>query len=86
MPDQSDPVGDFAADLRQLRRRTGERSMEALAEDMGRARSTVGDLLAGQRFPSWERVREFLRACCGETTANRIEPSWHQRWRAPPPR
>ncbi|PNE32052.1 hypothetical protein AF335_20085 [Streptomyces eurocidicus] len=81
MPDQrntSEPPEHqltFAAELRELRRRTFKKpTEEALARRMGCGRSTVSAILNGRRFPHWEHTAAFVEAC-GE------DPSrWRDRW------
>ncbi|WP_381791501.1 helix-turn-helix domain-containing protein [Streptomyces niveus] len=65
----------FAAELRELRRRTFKKpTEEALARRMGCGRSTVSAYLNGRRFPNWEHMAAFVEAC-GE------DPSrWRDRW------
>ncbi|MGW4759961.1 helix-turn-helix domain-containing protein [Streptomyces chartreusis] len=65
----------FAAELRELRRRTFKKpTEEALARKMGCGRSTVSAILNGRRFPNWEHMAAFVEAC-GE------DPSrWRDRW------
>jgi hypothetical protein len=62
------PLALFAAELRQLQRRSGGPSVRQLAALMSRdgtpfARSTVHDKLVGVSKPSWAFVRAFVRAC-----------------------
>ncbi|MER7468334.1 helix-turn-helix transcriptional regulator [Streptomyces sp. NPDC097981] len=70
-----EPQLAFAAELRELRRRTFKKpTEETLARKMGCGRSTVSAILNGRRFPNWEHTVAFVEAC-GE------EPSrWQNRW------
>ncbi|MFC4611555.1 helix-turn-helix domain-containing protein [Streptomyces maoxianensis] len=62
-----EPQVAFAAQLRELRRRTlKEPTEEALARRMGCGRSTVSAILNGRRFPSWEHTASFVEACGGK--------------------
>ncbi|MDR3079984.1 MAG: helix-turn-helix transcriptional regulator [Streptomyces sp.] len=65
----------FAAELRELRRRTFRKPTgEALARRVGCGRSTVSAILNGHRFPSWEHTAALVEAF-GE------DPSrWRERW------
>ncbi|MGY0056503.1 helix-turn-helix domain-containing protein [Streptomyces sp. LZ34] len=65
----------FAAQLRELRRRTfNEPTEETLARKMGCARSTVSAILNGRRFPSWPHTAAFVEACDGGTK------EWQEYW------
>jgi transcriptional regulator with XRE-family HTH domain len=70
-----EPQLAFAAELRELRRRTFKKpTEEALARRVGCGRSTVSAILNGRRFPNWEHTAAFVEAC-GE------DPSrWRDRW------
>ncbi|MFJ8547346.1 helix-turn-helix domain-containing protein [Streptomyces sp. NPDC093586] len=70
-----EPQLAFAAELRELRRRTFKKpTEEALARRIGCGRSTVSAILNGRRFPNWEHMSAFVEAC-GE------DPSrWRDRW------
>ncbi|WP_225828389.1 helix-turn-helix domain-containing protein [Streptomyces naphthomycinicus] len=74
-PQPPEPQLAFAAELRELRRRTFRKPTEdALARKMECGRSTVSAILNGRRFPSWEHTAAFVEAC-GE------DPSrWRERW------
>ncbi|MFF7368603.1 helix-turn-helix domain-containing protein [Streptomyces tricolor] len=70
-----EPQLAFAAELRELRRRTFRKpTEEALARRMGCGRSTVSAILNGRRFPSWEHTAALVEAC-GEVPAR-----WRERW------
>ena len=65
----------FAAELRELRRRTYRKpTEEALARKIGCGRSTVSAILNGRRFPSWEHTAAFVEACGGNPA------KWRERW------
>lgn len=74
-PEPPEPQLAFAAELRELRRRTFKKpTEEALARRIGCGRSTVSAILNGRRFPNWEHTAAFVEAC-GE------DPSrWQDRW------
>ncbi|GGL84544.1 hypothetical protein GCM10010129_30280 [Streptomyces fumigatiscleroticus] len=66
---------DFAAQLRELRRRTFDEPTEAtLARRMGCSRSTVSAFLNGHRFPGWPHTEAFVTACEGDVR------EWRGRW------
>ncbi|MFE4369119.1 helix-turn-helix domain-containing protein [Streptomyces sp. NPDC056835] len=70
-----EPQLAFAAQLRELRRRTfNEPTEETLARKMGCARSTVSAILNGRRFPSWPHTAAFVETCGG------ITKDWQERW------
>ncbi|MER6142357.1 helix-turn-helix transcriptional regulator [Streptomyces sparsogenes] len=70
-----EPQLAFAAQLRELRRRTfNEPTEETLARKMGCARSTVSAILNGRRFPNWPHTAAFVEACDGVTK------EWQERW------
>ncbi|MBA2951034.1 helix-turn-helix transcriptional regulator [Streptomyces himalayensis] len=65
----------FAAQLRELRRRTYAEPTEAtLARKMGCSRSTVSAILNGRRFPSWPHTEAFVVGCEGNVR------DWRERW------
>ncbi|AJE86361.1 hypothetical protein SLNWT_5985 [Streptomyces albus] len=70
-----EPQLAFAAELRELRRRTLRKpTEEALARKMGCGRSTVSAILNGRRFPNWEHTASLVEACGGEPSR------WQDRW------
>lgn len=65
----------FAEQLRALRTAAGEPSFRKMAGRSGRiSHTTLHEAAAGTRFPSWETVREFVRACEAD------EVQWRHRW------
>jgi transcriptional regulator with XRE-family HTH domain len=71
----TEPQIAFAAQLRELRRRTLVEPTEAtLARRMGCGRSTVSAILNGRRFPSWPHTEAFVTACDG------VPKEWQERW------
>ncbi|MER7968005.1 helix-turn-helix domain-containing protein [Streptomyces sp. NPDC096080] len=65
----------FAAELRELRRRTHRKpTEEAFARKMGCGRSTVSAILNGRRFPIWEHTAAFVEACGADPL------KWRDRW------
>ncbi|MEU7560307.1 helix-turn-helix domain-containing protein [Streptomyces eurythermus] len=65
----------FAAELRELRRRTYRKpTEESLARKMGCGRSTVSAILNGRRFPNWEHTAAFVDACGADPM------KWRDRW------
>ncbi|MGW5558137.1 NBR1-Ig-like domain-containing protein [Micromonospora sp. NPDC003944] len=67
----------FAEQLRILRTSVGDPSFRKMAGRSGRiSHTTLHEAAAGTRFPSWETVREFVRACEAD------EVQWRSRWEA----
>ncbi|RAO31253.1 hypothetical protein ONO23_04079 [Micromonospora noduli] len=65
----------FAEQLRALRTAAGDPSFRKMAGRSGRiSHTTLHEAAAGTRFPSWETVREFVRACEAD------EVQWRRRW------
>ncbi|WP_433309099.1 NBR1-Ig-like domain-containing protein [Micromonospora sp. CA-269861] len=65
----------FAEQLRTLRTAAGDPSFRKMAGRSGRiSHTTLHEAAAGTRFPSWETVREFVRACEAD------EVQWRRRW------
>ncbi|MEU8255703.1 NBR1-Ig-like domain-containing protein [Micromonospora inaquosa] len=65
----------FAEQLRALRSDAGDPSFRKMAGRSGRiSHTTLHEAAAGTRFPSWETVREFVRACEAD------EVQWRRRW------
>ncbi|MGC4830750.1 NBR1-Ig-like domain-containing protein [Micromonospora arida] len=65
----------FAEQLRTLRTSVGDPSFRKMAGRSGRiSHTTLHEAAAGTRFPSWETVREFVRACEAD------EAQWRRRW------
>ncbi|MCG5445812.1 hypothetical protein NIE79_004335 [Micromonospora sp. NIE79] len=68
-------VERFAEQLRALRTGAGDPSFRKMAGLSGRiSHTTLHEAAAGTRFPSWETVREFVRACEAD------EVQWRRRW------
>ncbi|RZT79269.1 helix-turn-helix protein [Micromonospora violae] len=66
---------EFATQLRTLRSAAGDPSFRKMAGRSGRiSHTTLHEAAAGTRFPSWETVREFVRACEAD------EVQWRCRW------
>ncbi|MDG9673880.1 NBR1-Ig-like domain-containing protein [Micromonospora sp. DH14] len=65
----------FAEQLRALRAEAGDPSFRKMAGRSGRiSHTTLHEAASGTRFPSWETVREFVRACEAD------EVQWRRRW------
>lgn len=74
-PEPPDAQLAFAAELRELRRRTFKKPTEvAFARKMECGRSTVSAILNGRRFPSWEHTAAFVEACGANPS------QWRERW------
>jgi hypothetical protein len=73
--DRSDPVQNFAFDMRTLRFRAGDPAVTALARVMNCNHSTVSAYLNGHRLPSPKQSRAFVAACGGnwETWQAKLE-------------
>jgi hypothetical protein len=65
----------FAEQLRALRAAVGDPSFRKMSGRSGRiSHTTLHEAAAGNRFPSWETTREFVRACEAD------EAEWRLRW------
>lgn len=65
----------LSADLRALRASAGNPSFRRMAGRSGFiSHTTLHEAATGSRLPSWETVREFVRACGGD------EREWRSRW------
>ncbi|WP_185921602.1 helix-turn-helix transcriptional regulator [Streptomyces sp. WAC06614] len=74
-PEPAEAQLAFAAELRELRRRTYRKpTEEAFARKMGCGRSTVSAILNGRRFPNWEHTAAFVEACGADPS------KWRERW------
>ncbi|MET7400244.1 NB-ARC domain-containing protein [Dactylosporangium sp. NPDC005572] len=70
-----DPLGEFADDLRTLRRSAGNPSYRKLARSALFAPSVLSSAASGHRLPSLPVTLAFVAACGGEPAV------WEQRWR-----
>lgn len=65
----------LATELTALRESAGAPSFRRMAERSGRiSHTTLHEAVKGTRFPSWETVREFAKACDAD------EAHWRERW------
>lgn len=71
---EAGPVQAFGSELRSLREAAGRPKYVSLAQRTGRSQSTLSDAAGGQRFPTWETVEAFVRACNGDVD------QWRGRW------
>ncbi|MET8573964.1 helix-turn-helix domain-containing protein, partial [Streptomyces sp. NPDC005012] len=69
-------AADFAADLRALRRRTGNVPYRELASRVPYSASSLSAAASGHRLPAWPVVAAYLAACGVAGTAE-----WYRRWR-----
>ncbi|MCW8382155.1 nSTAND1 domain-containing NTPase [Streptomyces justiciae] len=69
------PLPEFAAGLRELRRKAGSPPYRILAERAHYSISTLSSAAAGQRLPTLAVTLAYVRACDGDAQ------EWEQRWR-----
>ena len=69
------PLPEFAAGLRQLRRKAGNAPYRTLAERVHYSISTLSSAAAGQRLPTLAVTLAYVRACDGDAE------EWERRWR-----
>ncbi|MDX3227629.1 XRE family transcriptional regulator [Streptomyces sp. ME19-01-6] len=69
------PLLEFAAGLRQLRQKAGNRPYRKLAEQAHYSISTLSSAASGQRLPTLAVTLAYVRACEGDVE------EWEQRWR-----
>ncbi|MGW0761082.1 nSTAND1 domain-containing NTPase [Streptomyces sp. NPDC002814] len=69
------PLPEFAAGLRQLRRKAGNPPYRTLAEQAHYSISTLSSAASGQRLPTLAVTLAYVRACDGDVQ------EWEQRWR-----
>ena len=69
------PLVEFAAGLRQLRRKAGNPPYRRLAEQAHYSISTLSSAASGQRLPTLAVTLAYVRACDGDVE------EWEQRWR-----
>ncbi len=69
------PLFEFAAGLRQLRRKAGNPPYRRLAEQAHYSISTLSSAASGQRLPTLAVTLAYVRACDGDTE------EWRERWR-----
>ncbi|MFE7439675.1 XRE family transcriptional regulator [Streptomyces chartreusis] len=68
-------LSEFAAGLRQLRRKAGNPPYRKLAEQAHYSISTLSSAASGQRLPTLAVTLAYVRACKGDAR------EWEQRWR-----
>ncbi|MDX2697342.1 helix-turn-helix domain-containing protein, partial [Streptomyces ipomoeae] len=69
------PLVEFAAGLRQLRRKAGNPPYRRLAEQAHYSISTLSSAASGQRLPTLAVTLAYVRACDGDAE------EWRERWR-----
>jgi len=69
------PLPEFAAVLRQLRRKAGSPPYRTLAEQAHYSISTLSSAASGQRLPTLAVTLAYVRACDGDVQ------EWERRWR-----
>ncbi|MFM9553920.1 XRE family transcriptional regulator [Streptomyces caniscabiei] len=69
------PLVEFAAGLRQLRRKAGNPPYRELADQAHYSISTLSSAASGQRLPTLAVTLAYVRACAGDTE------EWRERWR-----
>ncbi|MDX2781979.1 XRE family transcriptional regulator, partial [Streptomyces caniscabiei] len=75
LDDGDGPLVEFAAALRQLRRKAGNPPYRALADQAHYSISTLSSAASGQRLPTLAVTLAYVRACAGDTE------EWRERWR-----
>ena len=71
---QAGPVQRFAFDLRSLREQGGRLSYHELAKRAHYAPTTLSEAAKGEKLPTLEVTRAFVKACGGDQDA------WERRW------
>src|SRR6266498_3292557 len=66
----------FAADLRGLRRKSGNPTYRELAQRAHYSAGTLSDAAAGRKLPSLAVTLGYVRACGGDVEA------WERRWQS----
>ncbi|MFD7713199.1 XRE family transcriptional regulator [Streptomyces sp. NPDC059786] len=74
--DADGPLAEFAAELRQLRRKAGNPPYRQLSERAHYSISTLSSAASGQRLPTLAVTLAYVQACDGRV------PEWERRWRA----
>ncbi|MFD5407790.1 nSTAND1 domain-containing NTPase [Streptomyces griseorubiginosus] len=69
------PVARLAHELRELRKAAGSPSYRKMVEAAGFSATTLSQAAAGERLPSLDVVRGYVRACGGRPDA------WEPRWK-----
>lgn len=72
---EAGPVERFAHELRELRRAAGSPSYRAMAAASGVSATTLSRAANGERLPSLDTVRGYVRACGGDVG------EWEPRWK-----
>jgi WD40 repeat protein len=75
LDDGDGPLVEFAAGLRQLRRKAGNPPYRRLAEQAHYSISTLSSAASGQRLPTLAVTLAYVRACDGDAE------EWRERWR-----
>lgn len=73
---EAGPVQRLAHELRELRRTAGSPSYRTMADTAGFSPTTLSQAAAGERLPSLDVVRGYVRACGGDPGA--CETSWKE--------
>jgi hypothetical protein len=71
------PLEHLAHDLQVLRRKAGEPPYRTMARHVGASHAALSEAAKGRRLPSLHIVLAYVRACGGDTCAER---HWHDRW------
>ncbi|MBM0277165.1 FxSxx-COOH system tetratricopeptide repeat protein [Micromonospora tarensis] len=71
-----DPLHHFAAQLRQLRTRSGNPTYKNMARRSGKSSSTLADAAGGDQLPSWDTVVAYAKACGADP--ERLLPIWER--------
>jgi hypothetical protein len=70
------PLAEFALGLRELRHLAGGPGYRELALRSRYSSSVLSEAAGGNRLPTWEATRAFVKACGGDV------PEWQTRWQA----
>ncbi|MFK0286569.1 hypothetical protein ACIQVL_39730 [Streptomyces sp. NPDC090499] len=72
---EAGPVQSLAYHLRELRRSAGSPSYRTMAKTAGYSATTLSQAAAGERLPSLDVVRGYVKACGGDPD------EWEPRWK-----
>jgi hypothetical protein len=70
------PIQQFATALRKLRTEAGNPPYREMVKSAHASKASLSAAASGQRMPTWEVTREYVRACGGDVG------EWHERWTA----
>jgi transcriptional regulator with XRE-family HTH domain len=79
----TEPIRQFARDLRELRAAAGNPPYRDIARNTGYSPSTLSRAASGDRLPSLDVTRAYVLACGGDPAC--WEERWHGAYAALPP-